>query len=90
MREEEEYSCRGNETYSSTSDAGGHISILMDEKTLNVNGNALGQGVLSSIDIIGRLRHYITSVSTCSQILPPCPFNQNLFQTIIYPNAVAM
>ena len=42
---------------------GGHLTILMDENNLDINSNVLGQEVLSSIDIIGRLRHYITSVS---------------------------
>ena len=40
------------------------MSILMDEESLEINSNALGQGVISSVDIIGRLRHYITSVSS--------------------------
>jgi hypothetical protein len=34
----------------------------MDEESLEINSNALGQGVISSVDIIGRLRHYITSL----------------------------
>ena len=42
---------------------GGHITILMDDTSLDINSDALGEGVVSSIDIIGRLRHYITSVS---------------------------
>ena len=42
---------------------GGQVTILMDAESLEINSNALGQGVMSSIDIIGRLRHYITSVS---------------------------
>ena len=43
--------------------AGGLIYILMDEESLNINSNALGQREVSSVNIIGRLRHYITSVS---------------------------
>lgn len=43
---------------------GGHLTILMDETTLDVNIGALDQKVLSSIDVIRRLRHYITSVSS--------------------------
>ena len=40
---------------------GGHLTILIDETTLNSNSEAMGQ-VLSSTEIIRRLRHHITSV----------------------------
>ena len=40
---------------------GGHLTILIDETTLNSNSEAMGQ-VLSSTEIIRQLRHHITSV----------------------------
>ena len=47
---------------SMTVNPGGYLSILMDKTHLEVNSRALGKKVLSSVDIVGRLRHYITSV----------------------------
>ena len=44
----------------------------MDETHLDVNSRALGKKVLSSVDIVGRLRHYITSVTIMESCSMEC------------------
>ena len=39
------------------------MTVLIDETSLLRNVQALGKGMLSSTDIISRLRHHISSVS---------------------------